>query len=114
MSQHRLFYAPQCPNCMRFVGALDRTPVRDAVARVDVNSLHPDRRKHVPAVPMLVTNAGDVHVGTKAFEWLKQFEGQAELETFCPMGRGLPFSDVSDMQGTLTLSTHYGAFEPVP
>lgn len=111
---HQLFYAPQCPSCTRFIGALDRTPAKHAVARHDVNFMSLEQRKHIPAVPMLVTNQGSVHVGQHAFEWLKQFDSQVELETFCPMGGGLPFSDVSDSHALLTQATPYGAFEPVP
>lgn len=110
---HRLLYAPQCPNCMRFVGALDRTPARDSVAKIDVNSLAPEQRKRVTAVPMLILNTGTVLVGTKAFEWLKQYEGESELDCFYG-GRGLAFSEVADDTCTMAWSTPYSAFEPVP
>lgn len=114
MSQlHRLFYAAQCPNCMRFIGALDRTPAARSVARVDVNTLTPDQRAQVTAVPMLVLNTGTVVVGTKAFEWLKQYEGQMEVESYS-LGRGLAFSDYHDDQFTMSWSTPYSDFEPVP
>lgn len=112
-AQHRLVYAPQCPNCMRFLGALDRTPMRDAVARVDWNTLTADQRRQVPAVPMLILNTGGVLTGTKAFEWLRQYEGDVELESFCG-GRGLAFSEVEDEGCTMAWSTPYSAFEPVP
>lgn len=112
-SQHQLLYAPQCPNCMRFVGALDRTPARGTVAKVDVNSLSPEQCRHVTAVPTLVLNTGTVLVGTQAFDWLKQFEGQLELDSYTP-GRGsLPFSDFHDDQFALNYSQPYGPFEPV-
>lgn len=110
---HRLVYATQCPNCMRFVGAMDRTPAKGLVAKVDVNALPPDQRRQVTAVPTLILNNGTHLVGTKAFEWLKQYEGQAELESFA-LGKGLAFSDVQDDSFTLAFSTAYSAFEPVP
>lgn len=112
--QHQLIYAPQCPNCMRFIGALERTPVRNNVSKLDVNSLSAEQQKHVSAVPMLILNTGTVLVGTKAFDWLKQYEGQVELDSYTPGRGGLPFSDFHDDQFTLTYSTPYGPFEPVP
>ena len=112
-ARHVLYYAPQCPNCMRFVSALERTPAREAVHKVDINSLPDNQRKNVPAVPMVCLSTGTTLVGTQAFNWLKQFEGQLELDSFST-GRGLPFSDLADDSGTLMFSTPYGDFEPVP
>lgn len=110
---HRLYYAPQCPNCMRFIGALDRTPARSQVVKVDVNTLPPDQQRQVSAVPMLVLSSGQSLVGTRAFEWLRSFEGEMELESFSG-GRGLAFSDLADEQCAMTYTTPYSAFEPVP
>lgn len=111
--QHQLIYAPQCPNCMRFLGALERTPARASVTKLDVNSLSPDQRRHVSAVPMLILNTGTVLVGTKAFEWLKQHEAQMELESFS-LGKGLAFSEIHDDAFTMSYSTPYSDFTPVP
>lgn len=110
---NQLIYSAQCPNCTRFIGALDRTKVRDTVAKVDVGTLAPHHRQHVTAVPMLLMSNGSRLVGTKAFEWLKQFEGDAELESFA-VGKGLAFSHVEDVSGLLSYSTPYGDFQPVP
>jgi len=98
---------------MRFLGALDRTPAKGMVRRVDVNTLHLEQRKHITAVPTLVLSSGAMLVGTQAFEWLKEYEGQVEVDSFTP-GRGLPFSNVEDDTATLFFSTPYSAFEPVP
>ena len=113
MAPHRLYYAAQCPNCMRFIGALDRTPARGQVVKIDVNTLPADQRRHVTAVPMLVLNTGVTLVGTRAFEWLRTFEGEVELESFS-LGKGLAFSDINDDQCSMAFSTPYSAFEPVP
>lgn len=113
MSQpsHTLVYAPQCPNCTRFMGALDRTPAKSMIRKVDVNTLGPDQRKHVTAVPMLVLSTGTTLVGTRAFEWLKDYEAQVEVDSFSP-GRGLAFSDIADNAATMRFWTPYSAFEP--
>lgn len=113
MSRNQLIYASQCPNCMRFIGALDRTPAKSTVSKVDINSLSLEQRKHVTAVPMLILGSGGVLVGTKAFEWLKQYDGEMEVESYCG-GRGLPYSNVQDDTWTMNFSTPYSAFEPVP
>ena len=62
---------------------------------------------------MLMLSTGGTLVGTRAFEWLKEFEGQMEVDSFTP-GRGLPFSDIADDAATMHFSTPYSAFEPVP
>ena len=110
---HQLVYAAQCPNCMRFIGALDRTPMKDAVAKIDVNSLTPDQCRHVSAVPMLVLDTGGTLVGTQAFEWLKQYERDVDVESFST-GRGLPFSDIESDQAFASFAMPYSQFEPVP
>lgn len=110
---HRLYYAPQCPNCVRFIGALDRTAVARQVARIDVNTLPAEQQRQVSAVPMLVLSSGQTLLGTRAFEWLRSYEGETELESFAP-GRGLAFSDINDDQCAMTYTTPYSAFEPVP
>lgn len=110
---HQLVYSSQCPNCMRFIGALDRTPAKASVVKTDVNSLPLDQRRHVSAVPMLILSSGGVLVGTKAFEWLKQYDGQMEVESYAG-GRGLPYSNVEDDSWSMNFSTNYSAFEPVP
>lgn len=113
MATYTLVYAPQCPNCMRFIGALDRTSMKDRVARVDVNALPPHHRRAITAVPTLITSSGASLVGTKAFEWLKEYEQDMELESYCS-ARGLPFSDMASDQGLASFTLPYSAFEPVP
>lgn len=109
----RLIYSPQCPNCQRFIGALDRTSAKTSVMKISVASLAPEQRKVVTAVPMLVMDDGSALVGTKAFEWLKQFEGDMEMDSFNGSG-GLGFAAFGDDDGTIMHSTAYSAFEPVP
>lgn len=113
MATAQLVYSAQCPNCMRFLGALNRTPARASVTKIEVGALTPEQRRQVTAVPTLITASGSVLVGTKAFEWLKQFEGQMEVDSFS-LGRGLPFSEIMDDEAAMSFATPYSAFEPVP
>ena len=108
---YTLIYAPQCPNCTRFLGALKRTPIFPYVNIVDVNSLSRDQLAHVSAVPTLITENGSL-VGTQAFQWLKQFEQDLEPECFNG-GTGLAFSHVEDNMAPAQFSTSYSTFEPV-
>lgn len=93
-SQYVLFYAPQCPNSARFIEALDRTPVAQAVARVDVNWLTPDQRSHIQAVPTMQVPEGFL-TGTDAFNWLKAFEANVEPGCYGP-SNGLAYSTLGD------------------
>lgn len=113
--RHTLLYSDQCPNCLRFIEALSRTPVAREVALVDVRSVRADQLENVKAVPALLTD-GDTLYGTSAFEWLKQFEADVELEGFAGGGGGggLAFSDVTSAQGYASYAHVYSAFEPVP
>lgn len=110
--RHTLVYSEQCPNCVRFIDALGRTSAVSHVTLVDVARLPPQQRSQVSAVPALVLDSGETVYGTKAFEWLKQFEGDVELEGFAGNG-SLPFSDVNSVQGYATYAEGFSAFEPV-
>lgn len=113
MAQAQLLYAPQCPNCARFMDALSQTSIKDAVRRVDVNTLTPAQRKHITSVPTVIDSSGTIRTGTQAFMWLKQFEGNRDLDSFCG-GKGLAYSDINDDMAPATFSLPYGPFEPVP
>lgn len=113
MATHTLIYAPQCPNCVRLIGALDRTSMRNQVARVDVNTLSEAQMRSITAVPTIITPSGARLVGTRAFEWLKEFEGDMELDSYS-CARGLAYSDVSSDQALATFAQPYSPFSPVP
>lgn len=111
--RHTLVYSEQCPNCTRFIDALSRTSAASDVALVDVAHLTAQQLARVQAVPALVLPSGQTVYGTKAFEWLKQFEADVELDGFAGNG-SLPFSDVTSMQGYATYAQSFSAFEAVP
>lgn len=107
MSGHAtLVYSQQCPNCVRFIDALQRTSMAGRVVMVEVAQLAREQLSAVSAVPALVTPEGQTLYGTKAFEWLKQYEADVELEAFYGgAGAGLAFSDV---EGIGYASYHHG------
>jgi len=110
--RHTLLYSTQCPNCTRFMDALSRTPVASQVSYVDVATLTPQQLARVSAVPALVLPNGGTLYGTKAFEWLKQYEGEVELDGFSGENGALAFSDIST-SGYACYAQNYSAFEPV-
>lgn len=112
--QHTLLYSTQCPNCSRFIDALSRTSAAASVAVVDVASLAPQQLARVAAVPALVLSDGSTLYGTKAFEWLKQFEGDVDLEGFEGEAGALAFSEVTSSTSYANYTSVYSAFEPVP
>ncbi len=111
--RHALLFSAQCPNCSRFIDALGRTSAATDVSLVDVATLAPDQLARVTAVPALVLSDGTTMYGTKAFEWLKQYEGDTVLDGFSGENGALAFSDVSSTQAYASYSQAYSAFEPV-
>jgi hypothetical protein len=111
--QHTLLYSAQCPNCSRFIDALSRTSAAAEVAVVDVATLHPSQLARVSAVPALVLAGGRTVYGTQAFEWLKQYEADVDLDGFEGENGALAFSDVSSAQGYVNYAQSYSAFQPV-
>lgn len=116
---HLVVYSPQCPNCARFLDALSRLPVSAQVRLVDVTTLSPAQTSGLTAVPALMTGGRTLY-GTKAFEWLKNFEQEAPLESYDGPGYGtaasgsLAFSDVTSSMGYASYCTGFSQFEPVP
>lgn len=111
-----LVYSEQCPNCVRFIDALQRTSMAGRVTMLEVSRLGREQLAAVAAVPALVTAEGQTLYGTKAFEWLKQYEADVELEGYgggvSGSAPGLAFSEVGGM-GYATFVDAFGAFEPV-
>lgn len=109
---HTLVYSEQCPNCIRFMDALRQTTASAEVSLVDVGTLSNEQLARVQAVPALVLSGGQTLYGTKAFEWLRQYEGDVELQGFSSHGT-LAFSDVNSAHGYATYAESFSAFEPV-
>lgn len=112
-NKHVLVFSEQCPNCVRFIDALQRTSAAGSVTLMDVARLSQEQLAAVQAVPAMVLDSGQTLYGTKAFEWLKQYDGEVELEGFAG-GRSsaLSFSDVASASGYATRAQDYSAFEP--
>jgi hypothetical protein len=87
-----VYYTARCMNCTRFLQALGRSPsARSSVAVVDIDQTPVRGIQYVPTV---VLNTGEMYVGTKAFEWLRQHTTDAVLEAAPDSGCGLAFSEL--------------------
>lgn len=106
-----LFYAPQCPNCTRFIDTLNRTPAMKSVQLVDVNTLTQQHRQQLTAVPTLIIPGSAPRVGNKAFEWLLQFNGSMEIEDYSG-GKGLAYSEYSDVSAPIKFTQGFSPFSP--
>jgi hypothetical protein len=83
---------------------------------VNVDTLTTDQRSRVAAVPLLVLQNGAALSGSQAFEWLKQFESDVELDSYDVLqgaSGSLGFASVDDTDGMLTYSTNFSAFEKI-
>ena len=118
-AKYRLYHSPRCPNCARFLGAAARVAsLAQDLEIVDVDAVA-GAAQHVTAVPTVLTSDGAAHVGSKAFEWLSQFQGEAELESFQLVGCGsrgsLAWSSIDDASGGLGMfSEAFSGFEAPP
>jgi hypothetical protein len=103
-----VYFSTRCPNCERFLDGVRRSSSARASARlVDIDQT-PVRG--VQYVPTVVLPTGQVHVGTKAFEWLRGHESDAEFEPYSS-ARGLAFSHVTT-SGGITYSEPFSQFVP--
>ena len=109
----QVFYSPRCPNCTRFLSAVGRVPslASGGGARFVNVDASPEAARMVTAVPTVVTRDG-AFVGSKAFEWLAQFQDQTELDS-CPLtgcGGGLAWAAL-DGDSFAQFSDNFSPFE---
>lgn len=89
--------------------ALQKTRVVNTVQLLNVHELAESVQSQIQAVPVIVSG-GATLVGTAAFEWLRQFDSEMELEAFAT-GDGLQFSSVDDSASYAQSNTGYSPFQ---
>ena len=91
-AQTTVYVSGQCPNCDRFLKTLRRFDFKVKVVNIDHHPVD-----GLSAVPTVVSGR-EVHVGTKAFEWLQSFEAQLPLEAYATVlgegAGGLTYTDL--------------------
>jgi hypothetical protein len=111
MGEITVYTSGQCPNCTRLVQSMSLVPsLRNRTRIVDISTLDHATLSRIQFVPTVVLSSGQSMVGTKAFEWMKEFDGEVELAP--PPSGGLAFSDLdfADTQYT----EGFSSFEPLP
>lgn len=109
----KIFVSPQCPNCQRLVDSLNKVPsLQGRMQIIDIDRLDPSQRAGLQYVPTLVDSSNVQHVGSRAFEWVKQYDSEIELEP-APGGVGsLQFADLGG-SGESQRVEGFGDFVPV-
>lgn len=109
-----LYFSPNCPNCQRAIGIIAKIPsLKKRVMLKNVDSLSPAERSGLQYVPTIVDDHRQQYVGTRAFEFLKQFESEVELDP-APIGMGrLEFASLEG-SGENEYMEMYGDFVAPP
>lgn len=108
----RVYISRSCTNCLRLLEGIDRVPsLRGKIQVLDIDRLPPDQKRGLQFVPTLVDDYETQYIGSRAFEFLKQYDGEVELEA-APMGMGLAFSSLqpSGTYGGMQYVERYGDF----
>jgi hypothetical protein len=88
-----VYVSDRCSNCNRLINYLKRIPSLSDTRVIDIDR-YPTQG--IEFVPTLIDNGGKSHVGSKAFEFLKEFEAEIELESV-QLGSGqLAFGTIND------------------
>lgn len=84
---------------------------------MDVDTLSPSQRGTLSVVPTLQTSTGQTLLGSKAFDYLKAYQEDTQLDCYNGAGgafSNLVFSDYTTDDGKPEVTGFYGAFEPLP
>jgi hypothetical protein len=91
-----VYVSSQCPNCARFLEQLEW--LQSAHLKIPIRTVNIDGQRvdNLTAVPTVV-DGKDVHVGTRAFEWLQAFDAQVPLSAYADFSKDaeddeLPFT----------------------
>ena len=99
-----VYISQRCNNSLRIMSIVRRTPSLQGANIVDVDHGVPPGIDHVPTI---VDARGMKHTGIKAFEFLKQYNGETELEAMDIGSGGLAYGSI-DAGGELEY-TGFGA-----
>lgn len=102
-----LYYSPQCPSCRKFIDFVNRVPQLKSMRLIDVSTLQPGAVQYVPTV---VSDDGKHLVGTAAFDWLKQFQADAEIDSYESIAGGLMYCTVDDPDSATQSVRHFSDF----
>lgn len=114
--QYTAYISNHCPNCRRFMESVQASKSAQAQVRlVDIDTLTASQRDLLSVVPTVQSTDGNVYTGSKAFELLKAYEGDIELQSWVSGGSGsaLVFSDFASGDGVPKKMGFYEEFTPI-
>lgn len=100
-----LYMSKKCANCARMMNTIRRIPSLQDTRIIDVEF---SPAPGIEYVPTLVDQRGKHHVGGKAFEYLRQFDGEITLE---PMQLGTGSLAYGSIENGNELNFIQGYFE---
>jgi protein-disulfide isomerase len=76
-----VYVSPQCPNCERLLEQLQWLKKTDLKLNIRVVDINNAQVSGLTAVPTVVEGR-DVYIGTRAFEWIQQFDAEVPLAAY--------------------------------
>lgn len=109
-----VYVSQHCPNCRRFVESVRASPSASKDIRiVDIDTLTSSQRNCLQAVPTVQTPEGRLLTGSTAFEVLKEYEADTELEPWSSASGGVVFSDFESGDGIARQVKFWEDFTPL-
>lgn len=88
------YVSQRCPNCQRFLESVRSIPsLQQSMRVVDIDQIPQPGIQYVPTV---VDKNGQQLVGTKVFEWLKQFQSEVEYQPMQLSMGSLSYGSIDD------------------
>ena len=101
-----VYYSDRCQNSRRFMESLNRTRLKTVARLVNIDHTTVNGLKFLPTVVV----DGTPKIGTAAFEWLKTFDGDMELQTYGGGSCKLGFSRLDDSNCQIEFVDHHDTF----
>jgi thiol-disulfide isomerase/thioredoxin len=76
-----VYVSNQCPNCQRLLEQLQWLQQSDLKLAIKIVNIDAQQVSGLTAVPTVVENR-EVYVGTRAFEWLQNFDAHVPLNAY--------------------------------
>ena len=102
-----IYYSDKCSNCVRLLNNVRRIPSLQNARLVYIERTGAVRG--IDAVPTLVDERGQRHIGGKAFEFLKRYEDETIIEPVQLGTGGLSYGSIEN-GGELSYTTNYFDF----
>ncbi len=99
-----IYVSTRCSNSSRLLNIIRRIPSLQGANIVDIDRGAPNGIEYVPTI---VDERGGLHTGSKAFEYLKRFDAETEIQAMDIGSSGLSYGSL-DHGGELDFTTPFG------